>query len=179
MNADLQTQIDVARQAAAQIAEVDNTRTLAESLPKLEKRARLEAQRERAAATVEAQATAARERLDALKPTTRAQRERLAAALDEITNVLAEINRTSGEVFAIGSQLAASCGEVEAIDSTLKGTRPIFWGGSFAEKWADVGGNDAELATIPDAPPRWFEKLLFELHTNPYNPKRGARYFMR
>jgi len=165
----LAKEIEEAQQARAALAEQDALRAKADELPDLlrqQEQARQQAEADAALAALEDDVKATLAEAAKKAAAFRQIFETLIADFEGLVAMLPEIENP---VYAAGHDLLAALPDAAA----------------FSNEWARLGGTNPDLATLPEVrPPGSASRALGDLlqrgaRVVAYDPKRGARYFLR
>lgn len=175
----MQTTIEEARQAAAELEKIKQTRHLADQLPALEKQAAqatavANAQSIRAEVLPQAEA-----QLTAVKPQVAAFIEAYAQWVETAVSLADQLSQIQGEINHVGAVVHGSCHRLVAAEASGGGyLSSAAVNRQFAEDWSGIGGFDAALDVPPMEPGMAMlanQARLFRL----YSSKQGAAFFYK
>lgn len=175
----MQTTIEEARAAAAELEKIKQTRHLADQLPALEKQARAATAVANAQSIRAAVIPQAEQRLTAVKPQVSAFIEAYAQWAETAVSLADQLSQIQGEIGHIGSVVHGSCHRLIAAETSGTGyVSSAAVNKQFAEDWSKIGGFDTGLDMPPMEPGMAMlanQARLFRL----YSTKQGASFFYK
>ncbi|MBN1889453.1 MAG: hypothetical protein JW850_15775 [Thermoflexales bacterium] len=183
MSDDLNTQIEQAQRALAQVQELEALKAQADLLPGLLAEKNRNEQRAQAAAHLLQVQRVTKAALDDARATIPPLAERLQAALGELDAIAAEASMVYRSVFDAGRQVRQASERLVSVDwdpSRVGELSPSQSDGGasakFAQSWGECGGCDAALALVieDDAILDYLERHGLKSR---YDPRTGARSF--
>ena len=165
----LAKEIEEAQQARAALAETDALRAKADELPELLRRQEQARQLAQANAELAAIEADVKDTLAGSAERAVAFRARFEGLIAEFEALVKELPEIEGPISEAGNRL------VVAIPDAAY----------FSSEWERLGGTNPDLATLPEVrPPGSASRALGDLlqrgaRVVAYDPKRGARYFLR